>query len=260
MKVSVLGSGSKGNATFIEVDGVKILIDAGFSCKKIEEKLSDIGQALSDVDALFITHEHTDHISGAGIIARKYDIPIYITKESYEVCADKIGKLHQDQIIFIDKDDIILDDKLKISPFDVMHDAVRTVGFRLENQSSFKLAVSTDIGCINNVVRENFKDVDVMIIESNYDFNMLMNCHYPWDLKQRIKSRNGHLSNVEAAKFIRELSHDKLKKVLLAHISQDSNHVNLIRDTLKEELKEMIYRPKIEVTTQDRASEIFEIK
>ena len=175
MKISVLGSGSKGNATFIDVNGTKILIDAGFSCKKIEEKLVSIGENIENISALLLTHEHADHIAGAGIISRKYEIPIYITRESFLICEQKLGKITNDKISFIDKHHFIIDNKIKITPFDVMHDAVRTVGFKLEDENAKKISISTDIGFINNVVREHFKDVDAMIIESNYDFNMLMN-------------------------------------------------------------------------------------
>ena len=260
MKISVLGSGSKGNATFIDVNGTKILIDAGFSCKKIEEKLVSIGENIENISALLLTHEHADHIAGAGIISRKYEIPIYITRESFLICEQKLGKITNDKISFIDKHHFIIDNKIKITPFDVMHDAVRTVGFKLEDENAKKISISTDIGFINNVVREHFKDVDAMIIESNYDFNMLMNSDYPWGLKDRIKSRNGHLSNNEAAKFIKEMSSDKLKKVFLAHISKDSNSIHCIKNAFIEEFARATKRPSIEITNQDVASKIFEIK
>lgn len=258
MKISILGSGSAGNSTFIEIEGYKILIDAGFSCKKTEDKLEKIGKKLSDISAILITHEHSDHINGAGIISRKYDIPIYITPESYKVGAAKLGQIDKSLINFI-KGDFILDDKVKISSFDVMHDAVRTIGFKLETQLNKKIAISTDIGYITNVVREYFKYVDAMVIESNYDFNTLMNCSYPWNLKERVKGRNGHLSNNECAKFIREMCTDKLKKVFLAHVSKDSNKLSLIKETLQNEFTGMIRKPNCEITTQDEVTKLFDI-
>ena len=208
MKISILGSGSAGNSTFVEIEDYKLLVDTGFSCKKTEEKLEKIGKKLSDISAILITHEHSDHINGAGVIARKYDIPIYITPESYRAGAAKLGEIDKSLLNFIDGD-FILNDKVKVSPFDVMHDAERTIGFKLETQLNKKIAISTDIGYITNIVREYFKDVDAMVIESNYDFNTLMNCAYPWNLKERVKSRNGHLSNNECAKFIKEMYTDK---------------------------------------------------
>lgn len=258
MKISVLGSGSAGNSTYIEVDGYKILIDAGFSCKKIEEKLQQIGEKLEDISAILITHEHSDHINGAGIIARKYDIPLYISSESYESGALKLGQIDRTLLKFIDKD-FILDDIIKVSPFDVMHDAERTLGFRLESQLGKKIAISTDIGYVDNIVREAFKDVDAMIIESNYDYNMLMNCSYPWNLKARVKSRNGHLSNNDCARFIKEMYTDKIKKIFLAHVSKDSNDPKLIKQTLDDEFDRMMRRPEYEITTQDVVSKIIKI-
>lgn len=258
MKISVLGSGSAGNSTYIEVDGLKILVDSGFSCKKIEEKLEKIGKNLADISAILITHEHSDHINGAGIIARKYNIPLYISPESYEAGAVKLGEIHRGLIKLIDKD-FILNDTIKVSPFDVMHDAERTLGFRLESQLGKKIAISTDIGYVDNIVREAFRDVDAMVIESNYDFNMLMNCSYPWNLKSRVKSRNGHLSNNDCARFIKEMYTAKIKKIFLAHVSKDSNDPRLIKQTLDDEFDRMLRRPEYEITSQDEVSELIEI-
>jgi len=246
MNISILGSGSSGNSTFVEIEDYKLLVDTGFSCKKTEEKLEMIGKKLSDISAILITHEHSDHINGAGVIARKYDIPIYITPESYKAGVGKLGEIDKSLIKFIDGS-FILDDKVKVSPFDVMHDAERTIGFKLESQLNKKIAISTDIGYITNIVREYFKDVDAMVIESNYDFNTLMNCSYPWNLKERVKSRNGHLSNNECAKFIKEMYTDKLKKVFLAHVSKDSNHLSIIKETLEDEFTGMLRKPNCEL-------------
>ena len=258
MKISILGSGSAGNSTFVEIEDYKLLVDTGFSCKKTEEKLEKIGKKLSDISAILITHEHSDHINGAGVIARKYNIPIYITPESYRAGAVKLGQIDKSLLNFIDGD-FILDDKVKVCPFDVMHDAVRTIGFKLETQLNKKIAISTDIGYITNIVREYFKDVDAMVIESNYDFNTLMNCQYPWNLKERVKSRNGHLSNNECAKFIKEMYTDKLKKVFLAHVSKDSNNISLIKETLEDEFIGMIRKPNCEITTQENVTKLFDI-
>ena len=258
MKISILGSGSGGNSIYIESNNTRFLIDAGFSCKKIEERLRKIGKNLEGVDALLITHEHGDHIQGAGIISRKYNIPIYITRESFEAGEKKLGKIAGENLKFIDGKFKLNDDFL-INPFDVMHDAVRTVGYRVENQDGKKIAVSTDIGYVSNLVRENFKDVDLMVIESNYDYNMLMNCSYPWDLKARVKSRNGHLSNNDAARFIKEMYSERLKKVYLAHISKDSNNPDIVKQTIEQELRDNKINLKYELANQDIVTDIFEL-
>jgi phosphoribosyl 1,2-cyclic phosphodiesterase len=258
MKISILGSGSGGNSTFVESDGTKILIDAGFSCKKIEEKLCCINENLCDIDALLITHEHADHISGAGIISRKYNIPIYITRESYHAGMAKIGDINSENLKFIDNS-FILNDNIKATPFDVMHDAERTIGFRLTSLSGKNITISTDIGYVNNIVREAFRNTDVMVIESNYDYNMLMNCSYPFDLKARIKSRNGHLSNSSAAKFIAEMYTSNLKKVFLAHVSKDSNTYKMAKETIADELIQNKIKLEFEVALQDKNTDIFKL-
>lgn len=258
MKISILGSGSGGNSTYIESEKGKILVDAGFSCKKIEERLNFIERELNDINGILITHEHIDHIQGAGIISRKYNIPIYITPESFKAGENKLGKINPENLRFI-KDKFIINDSLLVKPFDVMHDARRTVGYRIESQSGKVIAISTDIGYVNNIVRENFKAADVMIIESNYDYNMLMNCNYPWDLKARVKGRNGHLSNNEAAKFIKEMYNENLKKVYLAHISKDSNNPDIVKDTIAQELRANKINLDYELAKQDVATRLFEI-
>lgn len=260
MKISILGSGSGGNSTFVDLDGVKFLVDAGFSGKKIEERLASIGENPNNLTGILITHEHTDHIQGAGIMSRKYNLPLYITKESYEVCETKLGKIAKENLIFIDIDSFILKDSVKVSPFDVMHDARRTVGFRIEGLKSKKsLGISTDIGCIDNRIREYFKDVNIIVIESNYDYRMLMECRYPWDLKDRVRSNSGHLSNNDAAKFVRELYHYELKKVYLAHVSKDSNNAEIVARTIFEELQRFNLNIPIEIANQDRVTEIYKI-
>ena len=260
MKISILGSGSGGNSTFVETDGTKFLIDAGFSGKKIETKLNEINENPNDLKGILITHEHGDHILGAGILSRKYNLPIYITKESYEVCEKKLGKLSKENLKFIDNETFLLNKKVKISPFDVKHDAKRTIGFRIEGTISKKiLGISTDIGCIDNRIRTFFKNVNIMIIESNYDLRMLMECSYPWDLKDRVKSNNGHLSNNEAAKFICEIYHYNLKKVYLAHVSKDSNNFEVVENTIFNELKRFNINIPVEIAKQDTPTKIYNI-
>ncbi|MEG1450739.1 MAG: MBL fold metallo-hydrolase [Cetobacterium sp.] len=256
MRLSVLGSGSRGNSIFLETDSIKLLIDAGFSGKKIEEQLKQIGVDICGIDGILITHEHGDHIQGAGIISRKYDIPIYITKESYEAGILKIGKIKESNLRFIENQ-FWLGDTM-VYPFDVMHDAERTIGFRFEESGGAKLAIATDVGYIDNGVREAFKDVDVMVIECNYDYQKLMDCSYPWDLKARVKSRNGHLSNNDCARFVRENYHSKLKKVYLVHMSKDSNDPKLALDAVLEELLRHGIDISLEVAQQDITTKVIE--
>ncbi len=256
MKISILGSGSSGNSTFVEVNNTKILIDAGFSGKKLKEKLEVIGEDIRDIDALLITHEHGDHILGAGIISRKYNIPIYITRESYDVCQKKIGKIAPTNLNYVE-DNFYLEEVL-IKPFDVMHDAVRTIGFSIEHDNK-KLSLATDIGYITNIVREHFKGANIAVIECNYDYSKLMTCSYPWDLKSRVKSRSGHLCNEEAAKFLTELYHENLEKVYLVHVSNDSNCYDLAYQTVKNRLEVNNLNVDLEIVRQNTVTPMYQI-
>lgn len=257
MKVSILGSGSSGNSIFVEVDKVKILIDAGFSGKKIKEKLEVIGEDINDIQALLITHEHGDHVLGAGIISRKYNLPIYITEESYDACKHKLGKIDSSNLNFIEGTFYL--DTVLITPFDVMHDAERTIGFSVEYIGK-KLTLATDIGHITNIVREQFKGSQIAIIECNYDYNMLMNCDYPWDLKSRVKGRSGHLCNEDTAKFLTELYHEDLEKVYLVHVSNDSNCYDLAYNTVEFELIKNDINIDLEIVRQNTVTPIYKSK
>ena len=256
MKVSILGSGSSGNSIFIEINNTKILVDAGFSGKKIKEKLESIGENINNIEALLITHEHGDHTLGAGIISRKHNIPLYISKESYEACKHKLGKIAPTNLNFI-RDKFYLEEII-ITPFEVMHDAVKTMGFSIEYQGQ-KISLATDIGYITNVVREHFKNSQIAIIECNYDYNMLMECDYPWELKSRVKGRNGHLCNTETAKFIVDLYHENLKKVYLVHVSNDSNCYNLAYSTVERELIKNNIDIDLEIVRQNTVTPIYEL-
>lgn len=258
MKVSILGSGSSGNSTFIETDNFRFLIDAGFSGKQTKEKLEEIGVAPDTLGAILITHEHGDHILGAGILSRKYDIPIYITKKSYDKACKKLGKIDEKNIKFIEEN-FVIGGKIEVEAFEVMHDAQMTVAFCVRNSEEKKLAIATDIGYTTNIVKQKFMESDIVIIESNYDYKMLMNGPYPWELKNRVKGKRGHLSNLDSAKFIKTIHSEKLKKVFLAHMSKDNNTAEIAYNTVKEYLRESSLDIELEVARQDKVTEIFKI-
>ena len=257
MKIAILGSGSKGNSIYIESSNSKILVDAGFSGKIMKEKMDRIGENLDDIKALLITHEHGDHIMGAGIISRRHKTPLYITRESYLAGESKLGAIDEDLVNFIEKEFRI--DDLHIHTIDVLHDAKRTVAYKIISDTGKKIGIATDIGHADNLIKYYFNDLDVLIIESNYDYNMLMTCGYPADLKARIKSNRGHFSNEDAAKFIEEVYHEGLSKVYLVHLSKDSNTKDLAYSTVKNYLENKGINIKIEVVPQETQSEIHHI-
>lgn len=259
MKIAILGSGSSGNSILIESDDTKLLIDAGYSGKKIKEKMDALGRNLNEIDGLLITHEHGDHILGAGVLSRRYNIPIYITRESYFAVEEKLGKISNENLNFIDEDFKIKN--LDILPFDVMHDAERTLGFRIEDRWKDKVVgIATDIGYATNIVKEKLKGLDALIIESNYDYNMLMACKYPWPLKARVKSNNGHLSNEDALNLINDIYSEKLKKVYFVHVSRDSNCYKLANENIVETLNKLQIDIDFELIEQEKTSDFYHVK
>ena len=257
MKFSSLGSGSSGNSSYIEMGNKKFLVDAGFSGKKIAEKLNNIEKRIEDITGIFVTHEHSDHIQGLGVVSRKYDIPIYLHEMTYSVIREKIGKIDKKNLNFIREDKVVIGDCV-INNFEVMHDAKKCLGYTFEYREK-KLSYASDVGCVNNIIKENLKNSDVIVLESNYDYNMLMTGPYHWELKNRVKGRNWHLSNAEASKLIAQVLNEKLKKVYLMHISKDNNTPELAYNSLYEILeRENKSHLEIEVI-DEKGTEIYKI-
>ena len=214
MKICTLASGSSGNSLYIESEGAKILVDAGISLRQIGLRLRRLDVEISEIDAVVVTHEHSDHTAALPRI----DAPIYVASATLHLWKDKVTSLSEfgSDAPFEIKD-------LRITPFSVPHDALDPVGFTIESQKSEKVGVVTDIGCVTQLVKERLKGSDVLVLEYNHDNDILLYSHYPWDLKQRIKGRLGHLSNIQASELLGELMHRRLKHVVLAHLSQVNN-------------------------------------
>lgn len=253
MKISVLGSGSSGNCSYIEIAGKKILVDVGYSMKKINDKLSTVGKTLNDIDAIFITHDHGDHIKSFGAISRKYDIDLYIHPKSLNEVRHKLGKLDETKIKLLTDKRIFLDN-IMVENFEVMHDSANNLGYSFMYRNK-KLSYVTDIGKITNIVKEACKDSDILAFESNYDLNLLLNGEYPWTLKNRVKGNRGHISNEEASKLIASIADNRMRKIILLHLSSENNHPELAL----RELKELIGSNKdIEVSSQE-PTKIYEL-
>ena len=225
-----LASGSSGNSTFIASGGTRILIDAGASGKKIQEALASINVDGSTIDALFITHEHADHIKGAGILSRRFDIPIYATAGTWEAIEDQLGTVarHNRHIIYGGENCVIND--ICIKPFAIPHDAAEPVGFSVF-ADNIKMTVATDIGHVTDDIKENIADSDILLLEANHDEEMLKNGPYTWSLKKRIMGDFGHLSNLVAGKLLSEIMSEKLKHVFLGHLSAENNTPHIAYDT-----------------------------
>lgn len=224
MYFSVLGSGSKGNCLYVESGKTSILIDAGFSGKEIARRLHVHGRDLDTLDGLFLTHEHGDHIQGAGVLSRRYKLPVYANSGTFQGSDKRIGKLYK-RIEFETGKSVHLQD-LEIRSFRISHDTLDPVGF-LISDGKVSIACCTDTGKVSHLISNKLSGCDAVILEFNHDLLMLKHGPYPLSLQQRVRSSQGHLSNEDAAIFLQTLLHDNLKHIVLAHLSETNNTQDL---------------------------------
>ena len=231
-----LYSGSSGNCLFVETEKTKILVDCGTSLKKIVTGLSSIDRDIKDIDAILITHEHSDHVQSLGNASQKYDIPVYINFETLEAIPKQKEKisLYNQNLFEVGKEFKIGD--LAINSFSIPHDAANPCGFNIFNNKS-KLTIATDLGHMNNKLLNNLKESSFILLESNYEPEILKCSRYPFALKERISGPNGHLSNITAGKTISELAKSDLKEVMLGHLSKENNFPEMAYKTVVEELE-----------------------
>jgi len=220
IRFSVLASGSSGNACYVESDNARILIDAGLSAREIERRLGQVGVSPSSLNGLIVTHEHSDHIKGAGPLARRYELPVYINRKTLDTGRKNLGKLSLPVIIETGQTLTIND--LNVETFTKCHDAVDPVGVVLSLNGT-KIGVATDLGRSTRLIEDRLKGCHALILEFNHDPVMLEQGPYPLYLKRRIKGRDGHLSNEKAGDLLKAVCHDNLKQVVLAHLSEKNN-------------------------------------
>ena len=219
-----IASGSSGNCTYIGDETTHILIDAGVSGKKIEAGLERAGISPKELDAVLITHEHTDHIGGLGVLSRKYNVPIYATAgtvQGIQTCRS-VGLIDSDLYQIIDRNEVCEIGNLLVNAHPVSHDAADPVCYRVSSGSK-KMAVATDMGCYDEAMVAFLSGLDALVLESNHDINMLSVGSYPYLLKQRILGDRGHLCNEAAGRLLAEILHDDMKYILLGHLSRDNN-------------------------------------
>lgn len=224
MFFSVLGSGSQGNSIYIESGSTAILVDAGFSGKDIESRLKSIGRCVEDLDAIFLTHEHRDHIHGAGVLSRRCQIPVYSNIKTIKAGEKLLGHLFEHSEFETGGRTQFQD--LQIRSFAISHDAADPVGFSINNGKSM-IACCTDTGKVSRLVQQRLTGCNVIILEFNHDLQMLKEGPYSPALQQRVRSDHGHLSNEDAADFLQTLVHDQLHYVVLAHLSATNNQPDL---------------------------------
>ncbi len=257
LKFCSLYSGSSGNSFFVQSNSSKILIDAGVSCKKIVDALASINIAVEDIDGIFLTHEHTDHTQSIGTLSKKYNIPVYANIKTWQAIPNQIKKINKENVNFFQNNKKFLFKDLNILPFDIPHDAANPCGFNIFNNNT-KISIATDIGHMDSSILNHLKDSKFLLLESNYEPDVLKYSRYPYKLKERIASPFGHLSNIEAGKTINYLSNYGLKNAMIAHLSNENNFPELAYRSVLEQI-EKNKKLHIEVASRIEPSKFFEV-
>lgn len=259
MRVTVLGSGSFGNATLIESGETAVLVDAGFSGRDIERRLAVIGVAPERVAGIVVTHDHGDHTRGMGVLARRFGIPLYLTARTAEAC-DALLTGEEDVRHYASAGTFRIG-SLEIDAFLTVHDAADPVAVALrEPETGEKVGIATDLGRPTAAVRAALAGCHVLVLEANHDDALLWRGPYPWSVKQRIASSHGHLSNRAAAQLARELHHPALAAVVLAHLSQHCNDAGLARFAVGRALDRLKWDGQLVVAGQNDPIEPLDVR
>lgn len=230
-----LYSGSSGNSLLVETENTKLLIDAGVSSKKIETALQDIHIEPSSINGILVTHEHTDHVQGLGTISKKFDLPVFVNQETLDAMPKQKDKIASKNIKTFKIADKFSIGDLEIKPFSIPHDAANPCGFNIWKENK-KISIATDIGQMTNSILKELEESLFILLEANYDPDVLRCSSYPFPLKSRIAGPTGHLSNEMAGKTISHLLKSGLKNAMLGHLSKESNFPELAYQTVIDEL------------------------
>lgn len=268
MKLCSIASGSSGNCVYVGSEATHLLVDAGISGKRIEEGLASLGLDGRDVDGVLITHEHSDHIAGLSVLARKYEIPIYATKGTIHAILEngkrgKQGQIDPELFQEIQEDQRFTVKDLTVNPMKISHDAAQPVAYRI-CYGSKRIGICTDLGTYNDYTVECLRGMDALLLEANHDVNMLQVGSYPYYLKQRILGERGHLSNENSGRLLCRVLHDGLKGIVLGHLSKENNLPELAYEAVRMEitLGDNPYKAgdfRIMVAKRDEVSDVIEV-
>jgi phosphoribosyl 1,2-cyclic phosphodiesterase len=249
MRFTVLASGSGGNACYVETEETRVLIDAGLSCQELVRRLEGVGVDPESLDGLIITHEHTDHVKGAGALARRLDLPVYINASTLRRSMRVLGSISRPVTIHTGQTITIHD--LWVETFTKCHDAADPIGL-VVSSAGVRLGLMTDLGRSTGLVEDRLRGCHALIIESNHDVTMLEQGPYPLELKRRIKGPEGHLSNGQAAALLADVCHDDLNYVVLAHLSAVNNTPEKAMDAVAHALSGRgLHKAKVLISHQD---------
>ncbi|WP_349408984.1 MBL fold metallo-hydrolase [Pseudalkalibacillus sp. SCS-8] len=255
MKFSVLASGSTGNAFYVETDSQRLLVDVGLSGKKVEALFKKIERDPRHLDGILVTHEHSDHIKGLGILARRYKLPIYANEKTWLAMENQIGKIPLDLKFHFECEKVKSFGDLDVESFGVSHDAA-SPQFYVFHHEGRKLTLATDMGYVSDRIKGTVRDSDILVFESNHDIDMLMMGKYPWNIKRRILGDQGHVSNEDAGEALAEIIGDRTRRVYLAHLSKDNNMKDLARMSVQQTLENRGFQIGEELELYDTDAEV----
>lgn len=259
LSVCVLASGSSGNAIYIASERTRILIDAGLSARQIALRLEQLGVIPESVNGICISHEHGDHIGGIRVLQKRHGIPVYANAGTI-TGIQRQPKAHEIALKQFTTGSPFEIGDITVEPFSVPHDAYEPVGFRLQTETC-SVGIVTDLGMVTSLVRDKLHNCDALVIESNHDEDLLMEAPRPWPLKQRIRSRQGHLSNTDAARLIAECATERLQHVFLAHLSSDCNTPDIALRTVSSQLRlDGFGHIPLEISSASQISDLWEFR
>jgi len=264
MRFSVLVSGSTGNALYIETEEVRLLIDAGVSGRQLEQLLAVYRVRPDQLDAIVVSHEHIDHVKGIGVLSRRYRLPVYANAATWRAMPSQVGEIPEELRCVFETGKTFSIGDLDIESFSISHDAADPVGFCIVHGTA-KLGLATDLGYVSRKVMDKVRDAHVLILEANHDVEMLRMGPYPWDVKRRILSDVGHLSNDSAGDALAEMLNRgaNIRHVFLAHLSQENNLQELAHMTvehiLRQEQVEVGKDVTLSPTFPDRPTPLMEV-
>jgi len=254
IQFSLLGSGSSGNALLIKTDRTKILVDCGLSYRQLRLRSAEVGESIEDLDGVLVTHEHSDHVNGIGVLTRKQKTPVFMTRGTYHNLPKNLGLL--EGIECFEPGETVSIGDIEAASFSVAHDAADPVSYVLRSNGT-KLGIAADLGHATALVKQRLTGAHGLILESNYCPDMLRDSSYPFQVQQRINSSSGHLSNRDMSSLLAHVAHDELQQVVLIHISDENNTHDLAKNMAVQALG--VRTVPVNVAPQDRPTKLFEV-
>lgn len=259
LRFSVLASGSSGNAFYIESDKARLLVDVGLSGKQMDKLFQEVDVDPNGIDGILVTHEHSDHIKGLGVLARKYNLPIYANNKTWLKMDGTLGKLAPEQKFEFSTDSVKTFGDIDVQSFAVSHDAADPMFFSF-HQGDEQVALVTDLGYVSDKIKQLIKGANAFVFESNHDINMLQMGHYPWSVKRRILGDYGHVSNEDCGLALSDVITHHTERVYLAHLSKDNNMKDLARMSVDHILRERGIVMDLHDTDPNQATPLYEVK